>query len=242
MQVQNNPLISTKKLTKVFTNGSKVIALNDVNINIKSGEFVAMMGPSGSGKSTLLHLIGTLDNPTSGNVVINGIDTGMLKGNDLADFRRNHIGFIFQTFSLLPTLSALQNITLPLIPYKRTLEFNLLERAQNTLVSVGLGKRVDHLPSQLSGGEQQRVAIARALINQPSIILADEPTGNLDTKAGDKVMELLNLVRKERGQTVVVVSHDPRVTAFADKVYFLKDGALVNESHMDDDNQDTDLL
>ena len=242
MQVQNSPLISTENLTKTFTNGSKVQALDGVDLTIEPGEFVSVMGPSGSGKSTLLHLIGTLDKPTSGKVFVNGVDTGNLKGNTLADFRRSHMGFVFQMFNLVPTLSALQNTMLPLLPYQRNLGFKLRDRARDLLHTVGLEHRIDHLPGQLSGGEQQRIAIVRALINQPSVILADEPTGNLDTRAGDQVMELLEYIRREKGQTVVVVSHDPRVAAFADRVYFLKDGKIVDKKRLQDDERRIGLL
>ena len=236
MQNHNDPMISTEGLTKVYyLDGTEVRALSDVSLVVDRNEFVTVMGPSGSGKSTLLNLIGTLDEPTVGKVVVNGIDIGTLSGNALADFRREHIGFIFQLFNLVPTLSALENVMLPLIPYQRGQRVKLKDRASELLISVGLGHRLNHLPGQLSGGEQQRVAIARSLINEPSIILADEPTGNVDTKSGDEIMELLEKVRKERDQTLVVVTHSPRVAAFAERVYFLKDGAIVDEGRLEGD-------
>ena len=236
MNKHKDPVISTKDLTKIFTNGTEIKALNKVNTIINRGEFVVVMGPSGSGKSTLLNLMGTLDDPTSGKVIIEGIDLGSLSGNTLADFRRKHIGFVFQLFNLIPTLSAQQNVMLPLIPYKRDLRFDLRERSQELLVSIGLEHRLDHLPGQLSGGEQQRVAIARALINEPSIILADEPTGNLDTRVGDEIMELFKKINKNSDRTVVVVTHSPRIAVYAERVYFLKDGFLVDESRLNDNH------
>ena len=232
MVTGTTPMIATKGLTKIYGDGTEVRALHDVSLTVNSGEFVAIMGPSGSGKSTLLNLIGTLDSPTSGVVRVNNVDVGTLSGNALADFRRQTIGFIFQLFNLIPTLTALENVMLPLIPYQRRLPFKLQERARELLEAVGLGQRLSHLPGQLSGGEQQRVAIARALVNEPRIILADEPTGNVDTKAGDEVMELLKRVREEWDQTVVVVTHSPRVAAYADRAYFLKDGSIVDESDL----------
>jgi ABC-type lipoprotein export system ATPase subunit len=177
-------------------------------------------------------MIGTLDEPTAGRVVVEGVDVGTLQGDALADFRRAKIGFIFQLFNLLPILSALENVMLPLIPYRRQCKFDLEARARELLAAVGLAERASHLPSQLSGGEQQRVAIARALMNEPTIVLADEPTGNVDTRAGDEVMELLRRVSDERRRTVVLVTHNPRVAAFADRVYFLKDGAIVDQSRL----------
>ena len=235
MVTGTTPMIATKGLTKIYGDGTEVRALHDVSLTVNSGEFVAIMGPSGSGKSTLLNLIGTLDSPTSGIVRVNNVDVGTLSGNALADFRRQTIGFIFQLFNLIPTLTALENVMLPLIPYQRGLPFKLQERARELLEAVGLGQRLSHLPGQLSGGEQQRVAIARALVNEPRIILADEPTGNVDTKAGDEVMELLKRVREEWDQTVVVVTHSPRVAAYADRAYFLKDGSIVDESDLSSD-------
>ena len=232
MVTGTTPMIATKGLTKIYGDGTEVRALHDVSLTVNSGEFVAIMGPSGSGKSTLLNLIGTLDSPTSGVVRVNNVDVGTLSGNALADFRRQTIGFIFQLFNLIPTLTALENVMLPLIPYQRRLPFKLQDRARELLEAVGLERRLSHLPGQLSGGEQQRVAIARALVNEPRIILADEPTGNVDTKAGDEVMELLKRVREEWDQTVVVVTHSPRVAAYADRAYFLKDGSIVDESDL----------
>jgi putative ABC transport system ATP-binding protein len=233
MESIRNLMIQTKGLTKVYVDGTRVLALEDVNLMVGRGEFIAIMGPSGSGKSTLLNLIGTLDVPTVGSVRIDGMDISTLTGNSLADFRRENIGFVFQLYNLVPSLTALENVMLPLIPYQRGLSFNLRERAQELLASVGLAKRKVHLPGQLSGGEQQRVAIARGMINQPAIILADEPTGNVDTRTGDKVMDLLVKAKEEWGRTVVVVTHSPRVAAYAERVYFLKDGSIVDESNHD---------
>jgi len=225
-------MIVTEGLTKVYTDGTEVHALDGVGLSVERGEFVAVMGPSGSGKSTLLNLIGTLDEPTAGHVIVEGVDVSTLQGNALADFRRAKIGFIFQLFNLVPILSALENVMLPLIPYRRQCKFDLEARARELLDAVGLAERASHLPSQLSGGEQQRVAIARALVNEPAIVLADEPTGNIDTRAGDEVMELLRRVCDEGGRTVVLVTHNPRVAAFADRVYFLKDGVIVDQSRL----------
>jgi len=225
-------MIVTEGLTKAYTDGTEVRALDGVDLSVERGEFVAVMGPSGSGKSTLLNLIGTLDEPTAGGVMVDRVDVSTLQGNALADFRRAKIGFIFQLFNLVPILSAVENVMLPLIPYRRQCKFDLEARARELLDAVGLAERANHLPSQLSGGEQQRVAIARALVNEPAIVLADEPTGNVDTRAGDEVMELLRRVCDEGGRTVVVVTHSPRVAAFADRVYFLKDGAIVDQSRL----------
>ncbi|MFQ6100841.1 MAG: ABC transporter ATP-binding protein [Anaerolineae bacterium] len=225
-------MIVTEGLTKVYSDGTEVRALDGVDLSVERGEFVAVIGPSGSGKSTLLNLLGTLDMPTAGRVVVDGVDVSALQGDALADFRRAEIGFVFQLFNLVPILSALENVMLPLIPYRRQCKFDLEARARELLDGVGLAERAGHLPSQLSGGEQQRVAIARALVNEPEIVLVDEPTGNLDTRAGDQVMELLRRVCDEMGRTVVLVTHGPRVAAFADRVYFLKDGAIADQTRL----------
>jgi len=220
-------MIVTENLTKIYTDGAPVRALDGVTLEIGAGEFVAITGPSGSGKSTLLNLIGTLDRPTSGRVVVDGVDVGTLRGNALADFRRERIGFVFQMFHLVPTLTALENVMLPLIPYRRGLKFRLEERAQELLEAVGLGDRLHHLPGQLSGGEQQRVAIARALINTPKVILADEPTGNLDSRAGAEIVALLRQLNRERGVTVLVATHNEAVAQAADRILRLRDGRVV---------------
>lgn len=222
-------IIQTEALTKDYGDGTSVRALEDVSISVASGEFAAIQGPSGSGKSTLLNLIGTLDNPTSGRVVIDGVDIGTLKGDALADFRRAKIGFVFQLFNLVPTLNALENVILPLLPYRRGLKFNLEGRARELLTRMGLEGRLHHLPGQLSGGEQQRVAIARALINSPSLILADEPTGNLDTKIGEEIVRLLRQLNQEQGLTLVLVTHDAAVASQADRIIYMQDGRLLNE-------------
>jgi ABC-type lipoprotein export system ATPase subunit len=224
---QNPFLVQTQALTKIYTDGAQVRALDGVSLTIAEGEYSAILGPSGSGKSTLLHLIGTLDQPTSGQVVVDGVDASTLRGDALADFRRAKIGFVFQLFNLVPTLNALENVMLPLVPYQRGLPFNLKARGRELLQRIGLGNRLDHLPGQLSGGEQQRVAIARALINHPRLILADEPTGNLDTKIGEEIVKLLRQLNHEEGLTVVVVTHDTAIAAQADRTVQLRDGRLL---------------
>lgn len=219
-------MIRTQNLTKIYTDGAPVRALDGVNLEIAAGEFVAITGPSGSGKSTLLNLIGTLDRPTSGRVVVDGVDVSTLRGDALADFRRERIGFVFQMFHLVPTLTALENVMLPLVPYRRGLKFRLEGRAKELLEVIGLGDRLHHLPGQLSGGEQQRVAIARALINTPKVILADEPTGNLDSKAGAEIVALLRTLNRERGITVLVATHNATVAEQADRTIRLRDGRV----------------
>lgn len=219
-------MVRTEDLTKTYNDGVSVQALDRVTLEIAAGEFVAITGPSGSGKSTLLNLIGTLDRPTSGRVMVDGVDLSTLRGDALADFRRERIGFVFQMFHLVPTLTALENVMLPLLPYRRGLKFRLEERAKELLEAMGLGERLHHLPGQLSGGEQQRVAIARALINTPKIILADEPTGNLDSRAGAEIVALLRQLNQERGITVLVATHNEAVAAQADRILRLRDGRL----------------
>jgi ABC-type lipoprotein export system ATPase subunit len=226
----NHVAVQTEALTKEYGDGTSVRALDNVTISIASGEFVAIRGPSGSGKSTLLNLIGTLDNPTSGRVVVDGVDVGALKGDALADFRGAKIGFVFQLFNLAPTLNALENVMLPLLPYQRGLGFKLDARARELLTRMGLEDRLHHLPGQLSGGEQQRVAIARALINSPSLILADEPTGNLDTKIGEEIVRLLRQLNQEQGLTLVLITHDATVASQADRIVHMRDGRLTEPS------------
>jgi putative ABC transport system ATP-binding protein len=217
-------VLSASNLHKQYELGEyKINALSGVDFKVQEGEFVAIMGPSGSGKSTLLHLLGGLDNPTEGDIILAGQLFSKLPDNQITLARRRNIGFVFQFFNLLPTLSAEENILLPvLIDGKRPQEYQ--ERVKNLLNLIGLENRSDHKPDQLSGGEQQRIAVARALITEPAILLADEPTGNLDTKTGKVIMSLLRRSSDELGQTIVVVTHDPRAAGYADRVVFLRDG------------------
>ncbi len=227
---QNNLIVQTKALSKTYGDGDAVHALENVSLAIAAGEFLAIQGPSGSGKSTLLNLLGTLDHPTAGKIWIDGIDICGLKGNALADFRRANIGFIFQLFNLVPALSALENVKLPLLPYRRKLDFKLDDRARELLEQIGLEKRLRHLPGQLSGGEQQRVAIARALINRPKLILADEPTGNLDSESGKEIVNLLYNLNRDIGLTVVLVTHDAAIAARSNRVLYMQDGRIGQSS------------
>lgn len=204
--------------------GVAVSALNNVSLFISSGEFVSIIGPSGSGKSTLMHLIGCLDTPTSGKVILNGKDVSNLSERELAQVRNKNIGFIFQSFNLLRKTSALTNVCLPLI--YAGCHKNREEIARAALEKVGLGKRLFHTPGQLSGGEQQRVAIARALVNNPALILADEPTGNLDTKSGREIMEIFAMLNKNK-HTVIIVTHDMNVARRAKRMIKIKDGGIV---------------
>ncbi len=223
----NTHIIRTHALSKIYGDGAAIRALENVTFSVQAGEFLAICGPSGSGKSTLLNLLGTLDRPSGGEVWVNGVDVSTLKGNALADFRRANIGFVFQLFNLVPALTSLENVMLPLLPYRRGLKFDLERRAEELLVSVGLEKRMHHLPGQLSGGEQQRVAIARALVNYPKVILADEPTGNLDSANGGEIISLLRRLNREQGLTLVLVTHDSAIAGQAERVIHLQDGQLV---------------
>ncbi|MEM5872388.1 MAG: ABC transporter ATP-binding protein [Candidatus Aenigmatarchaeota archaeon] len=218
-------IIELRNVSKEYGKGeAKVRAVCDVNLKIRKGENIAIMGPSGSGKSTLLHLIGCLDKPTRGKIFIDGKDVSNLNENELARIRREKIGFIFQFFNLIPTFTALGNVELPMIFSKRP---DRKERAKELLRLVGLEHRLYHYPSQLSGGETQRVAIARALANEPQIILADEPTGNLDSKSGKEIMELLVKLNKEKGVTLLVITHDISIAKYAEKIIRIKDGRIL---------------
>jgi len=191
--------------------------LQDVHLQVQHGEFIAITGPSGSGKTTLLYLLGALDSPDSGEIWLDGMAVHRLRGTDAADFRRQQIGFVFQLFYLLPNLTALENVMAPLLPTRRKLDFDLKQRAKELLAGVGLGDRLGHSPARLSGGEQQRVAIARALINRPRLVLADEPTGNLDRATGNEVLEVLRELQRTGNQTLIMVTHDPGLAALADR-------------------------
>ncbi len=211
---------------KVYRIGiHEVYALRGVNLKVERGEFVAIMGPSGSGKSTLLYLIGCLDKPTRGKVIIEGLDTSELSDRELTVLRRDRIGFIFQQYYLIPTLTALENVELPMV-FKGISKTKRVRKAKELLEMVGLGDKVDRKPNELSGGEQQRVAIARALANDPSVLLCDEPTGNLDTKSGKIVMDMIKSLNAERGITVVLVTHDPSLKVYADRVVRIRDGVV----------------
>ena len=224
-----NPLINIKKLTRDFQLGNETInVLKGIDLQINKGEYVALMGPSGSGKSTLMNLLGCLDTPTSGTYVLNGKDVSMMHDDDLAEIRNKEIGFVFQTFNLLPRTTALDNVALPMI-YAGFSKSERNERATEVLTQVNLSDRMDHQPNQLSGGQRQRVAIARALVNKPSIILADEPTGNLDSKTSVEIMNLFNDIHKN-GNTVILVTHEEDIAKYAHRIIRLRDGIIESDS------------
>ena len=222
-------VIETRGLGKVYSPGSEaeVVALKDVDLTIRRGDFVAIMGPSGSGKSTLMNLIGCLDTPSAGSYECDGIDVATLDAEELAVLRRDKIGFVFQGFNLLPRMSALDNVAMPL-GYARVPPAERARLASEALAAVGLGGRTSHRPSELSGGQQQRVAIARALINRPPILLADEPTGALDSKTSEEILALFKRLRDE-DHTVVLITHDAEVAAHADRIFVMRDGRLHEE-------------
>jgi len=225
-------VIETRALGKVYSPGSEaeVIALHGVDLRIARGEFVAIMGPSGSGKSTLMNLIGCLDTPTSGVYLCDGVDVATLDKEERAILRRDKIGFVFQGFNLLPRMNALENVAMPM-GYANVRRDERVQRAQEALEAVGLGPRAGHRPSELSGGQQQRVAIARALINRPPILLADEPTGALDSRTGEEILALFKQLRDE-DHTVVLITHDAGVAAHADRIYEMRDGELHPATHV----------
>jgi putative ABC transport system ATP-binding protein len=220
--------IKTTDVTKEFHLGKMALpVLRGVNLTIQQSEMVAIVGPSGSGKSTLLGLLGGLDTPTRGRVEIEELDITNMRENQLADVRSARIGFVFQSYNLIPTLTAQENVALP-AQFARQRQFKPMSRARELLETLGLGDRLHHRPARLSGGEQQRVAMARALVNQPAVILADEPTGNLDTASGEQVLEALQRMRDQTGTTLVLVTHDASVAARADRILRLQDGQIVH--------------
>jgi putative ABC transport system ATP-binding protein len=223
----NEAIVKTRNLSKEFVRDEfHVIALEAVDVEIHRGEFVALMGPSGSGKSTLLHLIAAMDKPTDGDIEVLGVNLRQLNDKQIAHWRNEHIGFVFQSFNLLPVLTALENVELPL-KLTRLNKKERLEHAETALKLVGLGDRLDHLPKQLSGGQEQRVAIARAIVTDPDLILADEPTGNLDAAAAEDVLTMLSRLNREFGKTIVMVTHDPHAAKFAKTIRHLEKGQLL---------------
>lgn len=224
-----NPLIDITNIKRDFVLGNEIInVLKGIDLQINKGEYVALMGPSGSGKSTLMNLLGCLDTPTSGNYILNGKDVSQMHDDDLAEIRNKEIGFVFQTFNLLPRTTALDNVALPMI-YAGYSKSERNARATEVLTQVGLSDRMDHQPNQLSGGQRQRVAVARALVNNPSIILADEPTGNLDSKTSVEIMNLFGDIHKN-GNTVILVTHEEDIAKYAHRIIRLRDGLIESDT------------
>jgi putative ABC transport system ATP-binding protein len=225
-------ILHADSLTKVYGDSTQPIyAVNDVNLAVEEGEFLAIMGPSGSGKSTLLYLLGGLDKPSSGGVWLREANMSTLNDDALSQMRRESLGFVFQFFNLIPVLTAQENVAMPLI-LDGTSRSDAMKRAGEALSRVGMADRGSHRPSELSGGQQQRAALARALVTKPAVILADEPTGNLDSRSSDEVVQMLRQAVDQWGQTIVLVTHDPRVAAYADRIIFLKDGKVVDENRL----------
>lgn len=223
-----HPIIEIKDIIRNFPLGTEtVFVLKGINLTINKGEYVALMGPSGSGKSTLMNILGCLDTPTAGSYVLNGKDVSKMSDNELAEIRNKEIGFVFQTFNLMPRTIALDNVALPLV-YAGKNKKERHQRASQVLEQVGLGDRMDHRPNQLSGGQRQRVAVGRALVNHPSIILADEPTGNLDSKTSVEIMNLFNDIHAQ-GNTVILVTHEEDIARFAHRIIRLKDGLIESD-------------
>jgi len=220
--------IAVRGLKRRFRLGDTIIrALDGIDLDIQRGEFLCLMGPSGSGKTTLLNVLGGLDRPDEGSITVDGLQIERLDANALAHYRRQKVGFVFQTFNLIPTMTALENVEFPMI-FAGTPMTERRRRAMELLEQVGLGDRMHHKPTELSGGQQQRVALARALVNAPQIVLGDEPTGNLDTKTGEEIMSLLSQLNR-LGQTIVIVTHDPRISAYATRTVHMLDGCIVSE-------------
>jgi len=222
------PIIKLENVWKTYLLGKvELHALKGVNLDINPGSFVTIMGPSGSGKSTLLNIVGILDSPTKGRVLLEGVDVDTLSEDDLSQLRGKTIGFIFQEFNLLPNLSSLENVMLPMIFQETPIE-KRIARAKEILTAVGLEDRIYHQPTELSGGERQRVAIARAFANDPKVVIADEPTGNLDSSTGKKIMEILTEFHRRKGKTIIVVTHDPNIASYSQELVYIKDGQIIS--------------
>ncbi len=227
---QKEVIIQLSDVWKIYQLGSVTVpALRGLNLKIFSGSFISIMGPSGSGKSTLLNMIGCLDVPTKGKIFLSGEDVKSFSESSLAVVRGKKIGFVFQQFNLFHNLTAIENVTIPMV-FQHTPEEKRIERGKELLASVGLENRINHLPSELSGGERQRVAIARAFANNPEIVIADEPTGNLDSVSGRKVMDLLARTHEEQGGTIVVVTHDQKIADYTEKVFHIRDGKIIDKA------------
>ena len=225
----NNPLIKITNIKRDFPLGNEIVyVLKGIDLEINKGEYVALMGPSGSGKSTLMNILGCLDTPTSGTYILNGKHVSEMQDDELAGIRNKEIGFVFQTFNLMPRTTALDNVALPMV-YAGHSKSERVERATEVLTQVGLDDRMDHKPNQLSGGQRQRVAVARALVNKPSIILADEPTGNLDSKTSVEIMNLFNEIHAN-GNTVILVTHEEDIAAYAHRIIRLRDGIIESDT------------
>lgn len=228
----SDKVIEIRDIIRDFKLGQEIVhVLKGIDLDIKRGEYVAIMGPSGSGKSTLMNLLGCLDTPTAGSYILNGQDVSQMSDDEMADIRNTEIGFVFQTFNLLPRTTALDNVALPMI-YAGTSKKDRVARASEVLNNVGLADRMDHKPNQLSGGQRQRVAVGRALVNKPSIILADEPTGNLDSKTSAEIMSLFDQIHKD-GNTVIMVTHEEDIAAHAERVIRLKDGMISSDTYQE---------
>jgi len=226
-ELSEDELIVAENVTHEYRRGKKeiIVAIKNINLKIKKGEFLVIVGPSGSGKSTLLNILSGMDKPTTGRVILDGLDTSMIEEDLFPKIRRERVGFVFQNWNLIDGLTAIENIEAPLWP--TDLSSNIIEeRALTLLRLINLIERKDHYPKELSGGEQQRIAIARALINQPKVVFADEPTGNLDSKTGEEIIKLLKRLNQEEGVTIIVVTHDESLIKFADKVVYIKDGEI----------------
>jgi putative ABC transport system ATP-binding protein len=231
MKTEKHNIIEIKNLSKIYGEGDDVtvVALNNVSLKIEKGDFVAIMGSSGSGKSTLMNILGFLDLPTSGTYILDGIEAAKMTSDEMADVRNSKIGFVFQGFNLLPRTSALENVELPLFYSGHVSSAEMNRKAKELLALEGLSEREDHHPNKLSGGQQQRVAIARSLINNPSIILADEPTGNLDTKNTVDVLNMFTRLNKELGITIIIVTHEPEVADFTNRKIVFRDGSIIQD-------------
>ncbi len=233
--MSSDVVIRAQRLTKEFLRDSfHIVALKDVELEVRRGEYLALMGPSGSGKSTLLHLIAAMDRPTAGKIEVLGSDVASMADSEMAKWRNRHIGFVFQSFNLIPVLTALENVELPL-KLTHLKKGERVQHAATALKLVGLGDRMDHYPRQLSGGQEQRVAIARAIVTDPDIILCDEPTGNLDARSANEVLELLRRLNQEFGKTIVMVTHDPHAAHFATHMRFIDKGELLPEGKRPED-------